>query len=112
MRKVFRTGGAFVSGFSCRYTHIADGRQEPERLDGAWPPSHALHGVGPGCEGRLIPYNPAIGCCLPPEEEKEMDILPAEQIGACLSEAEKHGVNGHNRGDFLFLCKKIVIQNP
>lgn len=43
---------------------------------------------------RLIPYNPAIGCRLPPEEEKEMDILPAEQIGACLSEAEERGVDG------------------
>ena len=31
---------------------------------------------------RLIPYNPANGCRLPPKEKKEMQILPAEKIGA------------------------------
>ena len=41
---------------------------------------------------RLIPFNPAIGCRLPPKEKKEMKILPAEQIGAYLSAAEEHGV--------------------
>ncbi len=41
---------------------------------------------------RLIPFNPAIGCRLPPKEKKEMQILPAEQIGAYLSAAEEHGV--------------------
>ena len=41
---------------------------------------------------RLIPYNPAIGCRLPPKEKKEMQILPAEKIGAYLSAAEEHGV--------------------
>jgi integrase len=41
---------------------------------------------------RLIPYNPAIGCRLPPKEKKEMQILPAEQIGTYLSAAEEHGV--------------------
>lgn len=40
---------------------------------------------------RLIPYNPAIGCRLPPKGKKEMQILPAEQIGAYLSAAEEHG---------------------
>ena len=41
---------------------------------------------------RLIPYNPAIGCRLPPKEKKEMQILPPEKIGAYLSAAEEHGV--------------------
>ena len=41
---------------------------------------------------RLIPYNPAIGCRLPPKEKKEMQILPAEKIGAYLSAAEEHDV--------------------
>ena len=41
---------------------------------------------------RLIPYNPALGCRLPPKEKKEMQILPAEKIGAYLSAAEEHGV--------------------
>ena len=41
---------------------------------------------------RLIPYNPAIGCRLPPKEKKEMQILPPEKIGAHLSAAEEHGV--------------------
>ena len=41
---------------------------------------------------RLIPYNPAIGCRLPPKEQKEMRILPPEKIGAYLSAAEEHGV--------------------
>lgn len=30
---------------------------------------------------RLIPCNPALGCRLPPKEKKEMQILPAEEIG-------------------------------
>ena len=41
---------------------------------------------------RLIPYNPAIGCRLPPKEKKEMQILPPEKIGAYLRAAEEHGV--------------------
>lgn len=41
---------------------------------------------------RLILYNPAIGCRLPPKEQKEMQILPPEKIGAYLSAAEEHGV--------------------
>lgn len=41
---------------------------------------------------RLIPYNPAAGCKLPPKEKKEMQVLPAEQIGAYLKAAEEHGV--------------------
>ena len=41
---------------------------------------------------RLIPFNPALGCRLPPKEKKEMQILPVEKIGAYLSAAEEHGV--------------------
>lgn len=41
---------------------------------------------------RLIPYNPAEGCKLPPKEKKEMQTLPAEKISAYLSAAEEHGV--------------------
>ena len=41
---------------------------------------------------RLIPYNPAAGCKLPPKEKKEMQTLPAEKISAYLAAAEKHGV--------------------
>ncbi len=40
---------------------------------------------------RLIPYNPAIGCRLPPKVKKEIKILPAKQIGGYLSAAEEHG---------------------
>ena len=31
---------------------------------------------------RLIPFNPAAGCKLPPKEKKEMRTLPAEKISA------------------------------
>ena len=41
---------------------------------------------------RLIPYNPAVGCKLPPKEKKEMHILPVEKISAYLAAAEEHGV--------------------
>ncbi len=41
---------------------------------------------------RLIPYNPAAGCKLPPKEKKEIRTLPAEKIGAYLAAAEEHGV--------------------
>ncbi len=41
---------------------------------------------------RLIPFNPTIGCRLPPKEKKEMKFLPAEQIGAYLRATEEHGV--------------------
>lgn len=41
---------------------------------------------------RIIPFNPAIGCRLPPKEKKEMQILPPEKIGAYLKAAEEHGV--------------------
>ena len=41
---------------------------------------------------RLIPYNPAAGCKLPPKEKKEMQTLPAEKIGVYLAAAKDHGV--------------------
>ena len=41
---------------------------------------------------RLIPYNPAVGCRLPPKEKKEMQVIPPEKIGSYLRAAEEHGV--------------------
>ena len=41
---------------------------------------------------RLIPYNPAAGCKLPPKEKKELQTLPAEKISAYLAAADEHGV--------------------
>ncbi len=41
---------------------------------------------------RLIPYNPAAGCKLPPKEKKEMRTLPADKISAYLAAADEHGV--------------------
>ncbi len=41
---------------------------------------------------RLIPYNPANSCRLPPKERHEPHILPPEKIGAYLAAAEEHGV--------------------
>ena len=61
---------------------------------------------------RLIPYNPATGCKLPPKEKKEMHTLPAEKISAYLAAAEEHGVlpmfyleltTGLRRGELLAL---------
>lgn len=41
---------------------------------------------------RLIPYNPCENCRIPPKEKKEMKVIPPEQIGAYLREAEQYGV--------------------
>ena len=41
---------------------------------------------------RLIPYNPAANCKLPPKEKKEMQIIPPEKLGDYLRAAEEHGV--------------------
>ena len=41
---------------------------------------------------RLILTNPAKGCKLPKMEKREMKILPEEQIGAYLAEAERRGL--------------------
>ncbi len=41
---------------------------------------------------RLIPYNPAAACRLPPKERHEMHILPPDKISAYLAAAEEHGV--------------------
>ena len=61
---------------------------------------------------RLIPYNPAANCKLPPKEKKEMQIIPPENLGAYLKAAEEHGVlpmfyleltTGLRRGELLAL---------
>ena len=61
---------------------------------------------------RLIPYNPAAGCKLPPKEKKEMHTLPADKISAYLAAADEHGVlpmfyleltSGLRRGELLAL---------
>jgi len=61
---------------------------------------------------RLIPYNPATNCKLPPKEKKEMQIIPPEKLGAYLRAAEEHGVlpmfyleltTGLRRGELLAL---------
>ena len=61
---------------------------------------------------RLIPYNPAANCKLPPKEKKEMQIIPPEKLGAYLKAAEEHGVlamfyleltTGLRRGELLAL---------
>ena len=61
---------------------------------------------------RLIPSNPASGCSIPPKEKQEMKILPPEQIGRFLQEADKAGylpmfflelTSGLRRGEMLAL---------
>jgi len=61
---------------------------------------------------RLIPYNPAANCKLPPKEKKEMQIIPPEKLGDYLRAAEEHGVlpmfyleltTGLRRGELLAL---------
>ena len=41
---------------------------------------------------RIIPYNPCDNCRIPKKEKGEMKIIPSEQVGAYLREAEKYGV--------------------
>lgn len=61
---------------------------------------------------RLIPYNPAANCKLPPKEKKEMQIIPPEKLGDYLRAAKEHGVlpmfyleltTGLRRGELLAL---------
>ena len=61
---------------------------------------------------RLIPSNPAHGCSIPPKEKQEMKILPPEQIGRFLQEADRAGylsmfflelTSGLRRGELLAL---------
>ena len=61
---------------------------------------------------RLIPSNPANGCSIPPKEKQEMKIIPPEQIGKFLAEADKAGylpmfflelTSGLRRGELLAL---------
>ncbi len=61
---------------------------------------------------RLIPYNHAANCKLPPKEKNEMQIIPPEKLGDYLRAAEEHGVlpmfyleltTGLRRGELLAL---------
>ena len=61
---------------------------------------------------RLIPFNPAANCKLPPKEKKEMQIIPSEKLGDYLRAAKDHGVlpmfyleltSGLRRGELLAL---------
>ena len=61
---------------------------------------------------RLIPFNPAANCKLPPKEKKEMQIIPSERLGDYLRAAADHGVlpmfyleltSGLRRGELLAL---------
>ena len=61
---------------------------------------------------RLIPFNPAANCKLPPKEKKEMQIIPPEKLGNYLRAAADHGVlpmfyleltPGLRRGELLAL---------
>ena len=61
---------------------------------------------------RLIPYNPAANCKLPPKEKKEMQIIPPEKLGDYLHAAEEYGLlpmfyleltTGLRRGELLAL---------
>jgi len=61
---------------------------------------------------RLIPFNPAANCKLPPKEKKEMQIIPPERLGDYLRAAADHGVlpmfyleltSGLRRGELLAL---------
>jgi len=61
---------------------------------------------------RLIPNNPAHRCSIPPKEKQEMKIIPPEQIGKFLTEADKAGylamfylelTSGLRRGELLAL---------
>lgn len=61
---------------------------------------------------RLIPFNPAANCKLPPKEKKEMQIIPPEKLGDYLRAASDHGVlpmfyleltSGLRRGELLAL---------
>ncbi len=70
---------------------------------------------------RLILTNPAKGCKLPKIEKREMKILPEEQIGAYLAEAERRGLlavyyleltTGLRRGELLaLLWKDLDVEN-
>ena len=61
---------------------------------------------------RLIPYNPCDNCRIPKKEKAEMKIIPPEQVGVYLKEAEQYGVlpifylaltSGLRRGELLAL---------
>ena len=70
---------------------------------------------------RLIPYNPCDNCRIPPKEKKEMKIIPPDQVGAYLREAEAYGVlpmfyleltSGLRRGELMaLLWEDLDIEN-
>lgn len=70
---------------------------------------------------RLIPYNPCENCRIPPKEKKEMKVIPPEQIGAYLREAEAYGVlpmfyleltSGLRRGELMaLLWEDLDVEN-
>ena len=70
---------------------------------------------------RLIPYNPCDNCRIPPKEKKEMKIIPPEQVGAYLREAEAYGVlpmfyleltSGLRRGELMaLLWEDLDVEN-
>jgi len=85
-----------------------------------------MHMVLHGCldqavrEG-LLTKNPTNDCKIPKLEKKEMKVIPPEQVGAYLKEAENHGVlpmfyleltSGLRRGELLaLLWTDLDIQN-
>ena len=85
-----------------------------------------LHTMLHGClqqavREKLISSNPADGCKIPPNDKKEMKVLPAEQVGAYLKAAEDWGVlpmfyleltSGLRRGELLaLLWTDINVEN-
>lgn len=70
---------------------------------------------------RLIPYNPCDGCRIPKKDKAEMKIIPPEQVGAYLREAEAYGVlpifyleltSGLRRGELVgLLWEDLDVQS-
>jgi len=70
---------------------------------------------------RLIPYNPCDGCRIPKKDKAEMKIIPPEQVGAYLREAETYGVlpifyleltSGLRRGELVgLLWEDLDVQH-
>lgn len=70
---------------------------------------------------RLIPYNPCDGCRIPKKDKTEMKIIPPEQVGTYLREAETYGVlpifyleltSGLRRGELVgLLWEDLDVQH-